>query len=141
MRASSLLRRKKFNSPALESNCRRTQWPSSKRSAIAVRDEAMIMARVDNSAAIVQRYQDAFGNWREASDETCAAILATMGQTPEEGDAPVWVVRRGERKHLPAPAEITLEDGAELRAETELPEDLPLGYHSLRYLDREGETK
>jgi len=99
------------------------------------------MANVDNSAAIVKRYQDAFGNWREAADETCAAILATMGQTPEEADAPVWVVRRGERKHLPAPAEITLEDGAELRAETELPEDLPLGYHSLRYLDREGETK
>ena len=99
------------------------------------------MGKADNSAAIVQRYQDAFGNWREASDETCAAILATMGQTPEEGDAPVWVVRRGERQHLPAPAEITLEEGAELRAETELPEDLPLGYHSLRYLDGEGETK
>lgn len=99
------------------------------------------MASVDNSAAIVERYQDAFGNWREASDETCAAILATMEQTPEEADASVWVVRRGERKHLPGPAEITLEEGAELHAETDLPEDLPLGYHTLRYLDREDETK
>jgi 4-alpha-glucanotransferase len=101
----------------------------------------MIMANVDNSAAIVKRYQDAFGNWREATDETCAAILATMGQTPEEGDAPVWVVRPEEPKHLSGPAEITLEDDTTLRVESELPQDLPLGYHTLRYLDRERETK
>ena len=99
------------------------------------------MANVDNSAAIVKRYQDAFGNWREATDETCAAILATMGQTPEEGDAPVWIVRRGEPKHLSGLAEITLEDDTTLRVESELPQDLPLGYHTLRYLDREHETK
>jgi 4-alpha-glucanotransferase len=99
------------------------------------------MANVDNSAAIVKRYQDAFGNWREATDEICAAILATMGQTPEEGDTPVWIVRRGEPKHLSGPAEITLEDDTTLRVESELPHDLPLGYHTLRYLDREHETK
>ena len=99
------------------------------------------MANVDNRAAIVQRYQDAFGNWREATDETCAAILATMGQTPEEADAPVWIVRRGDPKHLLGPAEVTLEDGTALQVESELPEDLPLGYHTLRYLDRESETK
>ncbi|HUC98687.1 MAG TPA: hypothetical protein VMR88_09405, partial [Candidatus Polarisedimenticolaceae bacterium] len=96
----------------------------------------MNMANPDNSAAIVKRYQDAFGNWREASDETCAAITTAMGETAEEADTLVWVVRRGERKHLPDPAEITLEDGATLRVETELPADLPLGYHTLRYLDR-----
>ena len=99
------------------------------------------MGNVDNSAAIVKRYQDAFGNWREATDETCAAILDTMGQTPEESDAPVWVVRRGEPKQLSGPAEITLEDGTSLRVESELPQDLPLGYHSLRYLDSESATK
>jgi 4-alpha-glucanotransferase len=99
------------------------------------------MANVDNSAAIVKRYQDAFGNWREATDETCAAILATMGQTPEEGDAAVWVVRHGEPNHLSGPAEITLEDDTTLRVESELPQDLPLGYHTLRYLDGERETK
>ena len=99
------------------------------------------MANVDNSAAIVKRYQDAFGNWREATDETCAAILATMGQTPEEGDAPVWVLRRGEPKHLSGPAEITLEGDTTLLVESELPQDLPLGYHTLRYLDGERETK
>ena len=99
------------------------------------------MGNVDNSAAIVKRYQDAFGNWREATDETCAAILDTMGQTPEESDAPIWVVRRGEPKQLSGPAEITLEDGTPLRVESELPQDLPLGYHSLRYLDSESATK
>lgn len=100
------------------------------------------MANLDNSAAIVKRYQDAFGTWREASDETCAAILAVMGQeTPEEADASVWAVRRGERKHLPGPAEIMLEDGTALRVETELPQDLPLGYHTLRYLDGKREAK
>ena len=99
------------------------------------------MANVDNSEAIVKRYQDAFGNWREASDETCAAILATMGQTPDEGDAPVRVVRRGEQTHLSGPAEITLEDGGMLQVDSELPRDLPLGYHTLRYLDRDRETK
>jgi 4-alpha-glucanotransferase len=101
----------------------------------------MTMANVDNSEAIVKRYQDAFGNWREASDETCAAILATMGQTPEEGDAPVRVVRRGAQTHLRGPAEITLEDGGMLQVDSELPRDLPLGYHTLRYLDRDRETK
>jgi 4-alpha-glucanotransferase len=101
----------------------------------------MTMAGADNSAAIVKRYQDAFGNWREASEETCAAILAAMGQTPEEEDAPVWVFRRGDPRHLSGPAEITLEDSTALQVESELPEDLPLGYHTLRYLDRERETR
>ena len=99
------------------------------------------MANADNSTAIVKHYQDAFGNWREASDETYAAILAAMGQMPEEEGAPVWVLRRGERRHLSGPAEITLEDSTALQVESELPEDLPLGYHTLRYLDRERETK
>jgi 4-alpha-glucanotransferase len=35
----------------------------------------------------------------------------------------------------PAPAEITLEDGAILRIYAALPRDLPLGYHTLRYRD------
>jgi 4-alpha-glucanotransferase len=100
----------------------------------------LIMASPDSSA-IVRRYQDAFGNWREASDETCAAILAAMGQETPEADIPVLVLRRGERKTVTAPAEITLEDGAALRIETEIPDDLPTGYHRLRYLDGEREIK
>src|SRR5918999_3676572 len=125
MRASSSLRRKKSNSWATASNYRRTPSRSLKRPALRFRDEAMTMANVDNSEAIVKRYQDAFGNWREASDETCAAILATMGQTPDEVDAPVRVVRRGAQTHLRGPAEITLEDGGMLQVDSELPRDLP----------------
>ena len=38
-------------------------------------------------------------------------------------------------------AEIALEDGAVLRVETALPQDLPPGYHKVRYYDREHETQ
>jgi 4-alpha-glucanotransferase len=58
-----------------------------------------------------------------------------MGQREAETDAPLLVVRRGQRKRLKAPAEIIFEGGGTLRVKTALPRDLPLGYHTLRYLD------
>jgi hypothetical protein len=44
------------------------------------------------------------------------------------------VVRRGQRRKLRGPAELTLEDDAILRCENTLSGDLPNGYHRLRYL-------
>jgi len=51
------------------------------------------------------------------------------------------VVQRGQRRLLRAAARITLEDGAVLCAHDALPGDLPAGYHTLRYLDEDRDTK
>jgi 4-alpha-glucanotransferase len=82
----------------------------------------------------MKRYKDALGNWRQTPADTYAAIVDTMSQEIAAKDAPLLVVRRGQRKRLKAPAEIILEDGV-LSATATLPRDLPLGYHRLRYLD------
>ena len=58
-----------------------------------------------------------------------------MGQPEAEIDAPLIVVRRGQRKRLKAPAEIIFEAGGALSVRTTLPRDLPLGHHTLRYLN------
>src|SRR5262245_54309301 len=50
-------------------------------------------------------------------------------------------IRRGTFKRLSRPAEITLEDGAVLPVDLFLPQDLPLGYHKLRYRDGEREIR
>jgi 4-alpha-glucanotransferase len=86
-------------------------------------------------AGIVKRYKDALGNWRLTPKDTCAALLEAMGKPEVEEDTPLLVVRRGQRKRLKAPAEIIFEDSGTLKVVTTLPKDLPLGYHSLRYLD------
>ena len=41
------------------------------------------------------------------------------------------VLRAGTPWHLPAPADVRLEDGTTLRVEQTLPPDLPLGYHDI----------
>jgi 4-alpha-glucanotransferase len=64
-----------------------------------------------------------------------------MGADESAADEPVLVVRQGQRKRLRNPAEITLEDGAIVRADTGLPRDLPRGYHRLRYSDTEAITR
>jgi 4-alpha-glucanotransferase len=89
------------------------------------------------ASPIMTRYKDALGKPRHISDETLAALSTAMGEPDDERAEPVVVVRRGSRKRLRAPAEITLEDGAVLKLRTAaLPRDLPPGYHTLRYLDR-----
>jgi 4-alpha-glucanotransferase len=91
-------------------------------------------SRLD-ACGIVTRYKDAFGKWRQTSEETCGALLEVIGQPKAEEETPLVVVRRGQRKRLKAPVEIVLEDGGTLSVKTNLPRDLPLGYHTLRYLD------
>jgi 4-alpha-glucanotransferase len=90
---------------------------------------------------IFTRFEDALGNWRQAPQETVAALEAAMGQPPREAHASVMVVRRGQRKKLRGPAEVTLEDGAVLRCDNALPVDLPTGYHTLRYLSDGRDSK
>jgi hypothetical protein len=66
----------------------------------------------------MKRYQDALGNWRPTPEETYAALMEAMGQQEAENDAPLIVVRRGQRKRLKAPAEIIFEAGGVLRVRT-----------------------
>ena len=98
------------------------------------------MSKFDDSA-IVKRYQDALGNWRDVPDDTIASLLDAMGPPTAEAESSVLVVQRGEARVLTAPAEIKLEDGTVLRAETTLPADLPTGYHTLRSQDGDRDTK
>jgi 4-alpha-glucanotransferase len=98
------------------------------------------MSKFDDST-IVKRYQDALGNWRDVPDDTIASIHDAMGPPTAEAESAVLVVARGDARALRAPAEIELEDRTVLRAQTTLPADLPIGYHSLRYRDADRDTK
>jgi 4-alpha-glucanotransferase len=82
-------------------------------------------------------YWDASGRWHTTSPETVAALRGAMGGAadgPPDGPA-AWVVHADRAEPLLGPCELALEDGSELRAEAELPRDLPIGYHELRPLD------
>ncbi len=93
------------------------------------------------SSDILTGFEDALGNWREAPQETLAALAAAMGQPPRKAKQSVIVVRRGLRRPLRHPAQVTLEDGAVLPFDRALSSDLPAGYHTLRYLDEERDIR
>ncbi len=95
---------------------------------------------------VIDGYLDNFGQHRPTSPETRRALHAAIGQRPAEflgqrGWPPVRVIRSGQTAPVPAPAELTLEDSATLRVDDSLPEDLPLGYHQLRAIEGEGQTR
>jgi 4-alpha-glucanotransferase len=92
---------------------------------------------------ITDGYHDALGVWHATSDETRAVLRAAMGDAGASSPSapPVRVVRQGQAAPLDGPVELTLEDGARLRASERLPPDLPLGYHRLRRLDDEREAR
>ena len=82
---------------------------------------------------ILPEYWDGAGNRRVTTPATASAILQAMGadgERPVDAGA-VIVVRAGEGRGLPGPAEIVTEAGDRLHAEGELPRDLPIGYHRL----------
>jgi hypothetical protein len=117
--------------PAAASNCRVAGY--------RIERVRITLLRTRNHNAepfgIIKRYKDALGNWLQTPQDTYATLLEAMGQREEKKEAPILVVRCGQRKRLKAPAEIILEDGGTLKIRTTLPGDLPLGYHTLRYLD------
>lgn len=60
------------------------------------------------------------------------ASQAVLEQAPRaEVLPPTIVIRAGERRTLPAPGEVTCEDGGIRTVGVELPADLPLGWHRL----------
>ncbi len=87
---------------------------------------------------LVHGYHDMHGTWHETSPEVRAAILAAMGVGPASDGLPeptaIHVLHQGEPLPLSGPTELTLEDGTALRVDKTLPPDVPLGYHSLRFL-------
>ena len=97
-------------------------------------------SRQTNSWGIDLNYEDAFGKWHDATEETVQAVLHAMGaddaaaESPK--DDPVQVVRQGEARALPKPASITLENGGTVEAARTLPAGLPAGYHFLQFADR-----
>ncbi|GAC1660619.1 MAG: 4-alpha-glucanotransferase [Candidatus Acidiferrum sp.] len=87
---------------------------------------------------IDQGYWDVFGHWHAASDETKSRVLQAMepNGAPQPGGSPVLVMTEGSPGiAIDEPAELQLEDGSCRRIDGLLPIDLPLGYHSLRYLE------
>lgn len=90
---------------------------------------------------ILTSFEDATGNVRAAPPETVAAITAAMGRRRPNVNSSLIVTVRGTARRLRHAAQVTLEDGAVLSFDKALPGDLPAGYHTLRYLDRERETK
>lgn len=82
------------------------------------------------SESLVDRtYVDAFDRVRTVAPEVRAAVIAALGPDAAGADA-VAVVARG--ADLPAPGELTLEDGSTLGRIGSMPADTPYGYHRLR---------
>ena len=81
-------------------------------------------------------YWDIAGQWHETPEQTRQALRVAMGGLADVADPPpatrpVWFVRQGNSPSIDRPAELALEDGTRLDTATELPPDLPLGYHDL----------
>jgi 4-alpha-glucanotransferase len=85
---------------------------------------------------ILDGYEDTRHRWHNIGRQTRAALRKAMGEkagargAPEKGQ--VLLLQAGESRRLTQPVEVTLEDGAVVRAERHLPPDLPMGYHTLR---------
>jgi 4-alpha-glucanotransferase len=116
-------------------------------------------AREENDArmstdrfGIADRYHDALGKEHVTTEDTRAALRRAMGVAETAGDAlgdsfaaasgrdgtatdVVRVVAPGGDRALASPVEIALEGGGTRVADTQLPADLPLGYHRARGRD------
>ena len=95
--------------------------------------------RPDTDAwGVVTRYYDALGQLHVVGDATRAVIHTAMGadrdaEAASRELARVLVAEHGRALALPHPCEILLEDQTSLGMRSELPPDLPIGYHHLRW--------
>jgi len=81
-------------------------------------------------------YWDVAGAWHAIDEGVRAALLEAMGAEGEAAPSTgYWSVRHGDGPHLQSPCDVLLEDGTELAALTQLPGDLPVGYHELVPID------
>ncbi|HEY3068009.1 MAG TPA: 4-alpha-glucanotransferase [Methylomirabilota bacterium] len=85
---------------------------------------------------IVDSFQNASGEWMPTPAESRRAVLAAMGEDPDDPrpppPSPVRVVRQGEALDLGDTGELSLEGGGVRRINGRLPDDVPLGYHDFR---------
>jgi len=90
---------------------------------------------------ISSRYQDHRREWREAPSVTTDALLSAMGgedgaSPPATGeDARVLVTSSGHAAAIAGRWHLRTEDGRESVVESEVPSDVPAGYHLLRRED------
>jgi 4-alpha-glucanotransferase len=84
---------------------------------------------VHDEWGIADGYFDVDGGWHDTPARTRERLREVMGR-PQPGP-PVWFVPAGEAARLHDPCRIDLEDGASIGVVTQLPADLPLGYHDL----------
>lgn len=99
---------------------------------------------IERAAAwgVAPGYHDLEGRWVTPRPETVSRVLDAMGADGPEPPPPgALVVRTGETRALPWPAEVVTEDGAVLPAPGALPADLAAGYHTLRALEDGSETR
>lgn len=82
---------------------------------------------------ITDGYFDVGGTWHVTSDTTREALRGAMG-IPVDGP-PMWFVAAGSSPALWNPCRIVLEDGTDSGEVTDIPADLPIGYHRLVPID------
>jgi 4-alpha-glucanotransferase len=95
---------------------------------------------IDSDAwGIEPDYQDYLGRRRVPSPEVVRALLGAMDATPGPPPEPhAWVVRKDAPVRLGDDVTILLEEGGELRANGNMPDETPLGYHTLVHPDGRG---
>ncbi len=71
-------------------------------------------------------YRDYKGEWREVPPATVERVADLLGEPPSS--VPVRVVRPGDEVGV---GKLALEDGGSLDVDGRLPDDTPLGYHSM----------
>ncbi|MFZ1491210.1 MAG: 4-alpha-glucanotransferase [Ilumatobacteraceae bacterium] len=91
---------------------------------------------------IADGFHDIEGTWHPTPDHARIALREAMGaadahdpyETPP-GGMPMWFVPVGRQEQLLGPCDVVLEDGTHIGTVTQLPPDLPIGYHELAPAD------
>jgi 4-alpha-glucanotransferase len=92
-----------------------------------------------DSWGVQDGYLDIHGGWNPTADAARDGLHRVFGRTADMIEPPStprwWVVRHGESHGLWNLADLELEDGTVLHGVSQLPVDLPIGYHWLRPVD------
>jgi 4-alpha-glucanotransferase len=88
---------------------------------------------VVNAWGIYDGYVDSAGRWHESNPESVQKIAQVMEAKGEHGHAAqppkIVVHQRGQPLHFDADVHLRLEDGREIAGCSDIPSDIPVGYH------------